>query len=309
MAKTSVIPNKLLPYRAGIMIVVPIENGKPNYDKAVATSERFMNTSQVTMSRTTETMEDGNGGRKEFTNAESYTLTVTGNTYSPVVHNTIAGRIERFPAKQLTPDYQNVTLPSTVEDGADLTISFGADGQIKNLPGADSDGKYNFVVEDSLGNTLVRVDGTPEKGSYKYDADTKSLIFSDDYKGETMRVLYWFEDTTAVTYSSNPIIQNPEFLVQIVGMTQDYDTGVVSKTVQTLKRATVSGDLANQPTQVSRSAPITYTFVSAPVDKGVSVYEESLTPYSSGDAAGDESANYPANGVDDAELVKTATKA
>lgn len=305
MAKTSKIVQDQIPYRAGIVVAVPLDiNNRPDYTKAVATTENFLASTQLTTSRTMENVETGNGGNMEFANTETHTLAITGNTFSPIFHATIAGQIEEFPQTTLVPDRQEVTLPTEVADGEDLKITFGSDGMIKKDPGADADGKYNFIVNDSYGNDLVRTDGTPEKGSYKYDADTKAIILSDDYKGASMRIVYWYADTDAVTYRSNPIIQNKRFLIQALGLTQD-DKGNTYKVVETLARATVSGDLTEQPKQVSRSAQVSYSFVTAPVPVGTSAYTKTITLYQSADGTDGSGADTNANGVDDAGLNKT----
>lgn len=305
MAKTSKIVQDQIPYRAGIVVVTPLDvNDRPDYTKSVATTENFLASTQVTTARTTENIETGNGGTMEFVNTETHTLNITGNTFSPIFHAVVAGQIEEFPQKELVLDRQEVSLPTTLNEGADLQITFGTTGEIKREPGADADGNYNFIVNDSYGNDLVRTDSTPEKGSYKYDADKKAIILSDDYKGATMRIVYWYEDTGTVTYRSNPIIQNKKFRVQTLGLTQD-DKGNTYKVMETLERATVSGDLTEQAKQVSRSAQVSYAFVTAPVPEGVSAYKKTMTLYQGAttDTVGDAA---HANGVDDAGLTTGA---
>lgn len=312
LLKTSVVKKNLIPYRAGVVIVIPLDaNKRPDYTKAVRTEPDFLSSTSVTMSSNVETLDNGNGNNKEYPLDETYTVSITANTYSPTFHNTLANRIETFPDNALTPDEFEYNLPLSVGEGEQLGITFGdndiADGHV---PGKDSNNEYNFLVQDRYGNTLVRLfkDGTSmptlEKGTYYYDADTKTLMFSDDYLGELIRVTYWYNDPKSVRYSSNPIISRPEFRLEMYGIKQSADDQVPFKATTVLERVYVSGDLPDPTSQKSKSAPLTYTLMSAPVPAGMSVYHQTLTPI--GEAADDGTGSQVAcNGVDEAS--KTVT--
>lgn len=309
MAKTTTVRKDLIPYEAGVVVLTPLdENKRPQYEKSVATGYDFLTSTQTSVSHTTETLANGNGQDKDYVTDETYTLTVIGNTYNPVFHATVLNRIETLPEKHLMLTEATWNLPNTVADGTDLEITFGTSGNIAVVPAADEDGNVNFIVEDSYGNNLVRVDAASklEKGTYFYDADSKALQFSEDYKGAMIRIIYSYEDANAIVYTNDPILKQPEYMVQVFGLSQSASTSDTYKVVTTLKRATASGDVTDQITQKSKSAPITYTFTSTPVPSGVSVYSQAFAPVTNG-AGGDSGNVNVANGVDDAGIGKTQT--
>lgn len=297
MAKSTTVRKDIIPYRAGVVILTPLDANKKPGPYSVATEYDFLTSTQTSITRNYETLANGNGQDKDYITDETYTLTVIGNTYNPVFHGTVTGRLETLPDKTLIPTEINHNLSSTVEEGETLGITFGTDGDYTTLPAADSEGNVNFIVEDSYGNTLVRLD-KPEHGAYSYDADSKTLQFSDDYAGALIRVIYWYEDTNSIQYSSNPIIQQPEYRIEVFGQSQSASTGDTYEVVTILERATASGDVTDQMTQKSKSAPITYTFTSTPVPPGVSVYKQKLTPIS-GSGTGESGMDNIVNGIDD----------
>lgn len=302
-ARTTTVRKDMIPYEAGVVILDPLdENKQPDYTRSVATGFDFLTSTQVSITRTTETLENGNGQDKEYPLDETYTMTVTGTVYNPVFHGVVTGQIETLPTSTLMPNEISYNLPSTVATGSTLGIVFGASGSLPNEPepAADESGEVNFIVEDSYGNVLTRLD-TPEFGAYSYDKDTKTLEFSDEYKGALIRVIYNYAVTNAIQYTSNPIIQNPEYQVRVFGIRQSASTGETYNFLEKIARATATGDISNQPSQKSKSAPITYTFTSTPVPKGTSVYTSAFAPtVTSGDGDGTTAFNANrVNGCDD----------
>lgn len=301
-AKTTTVRKDLIPYRAGTVILDPLDaNKRPDYTRSVATGFDFLSSTQVSVTRTMETLENGNGQDKEYPLDEVYTVTVTGNTFNPVFHGVVLGQIETLPDKILMPHSLTHNLPTNVAEGGTLGIVFGSTGDVPDdpVPAADEDGLYHFVVEDSYGNVLVKME-TPEFGGYSYDEDTKTLEFSDEYKGAAIRVLYDYEATNAIHYSSNPIIQNPEYQVRIFGIRQSASTGETYNFMEKILRCTATGDITNQTSQKSKSAPITYTFTSSPVPPGVSVYSSAYVPNTgSGSDSGTGGVQDRVNGGDD----------
>lgn len=293
--KVSKVPKDIIPFRAGVVVVTPLDaNKNPMYERSVATEYNFLASTQIVITRTTETLENGNGEAKDFILDEKYTLTVTANVFNPIFHNTVTGRIETLPDKVLAPDEFTQSLPTTVETGGTLKIGFGTGKDHEIVPAADENGSYNFVVEDSYGNVLIRSE-TAELGTYVYDSDTKELQFSSDYKGESIRVIYWYEETSALVYKSNPVLTQPEYQIDIFGLSSSAQSGATIKVYQQLLRASVSGDVNEMTTQKSRSAPITYTFQSTPVPSGQSVYKQVLINVGESETAVDSIVN----GLDD----------
>lgn len=274
--KQVTVPKDLIPYEAGVVIVTPLDkNKKPDYSKSVATQRDFLTSTQTSVTRTMETLPNGNGQDKDYVTDEAYSLVVTGNTYNPDFHAVIAGRIQSTPQTVLMPTEISYNLPKT---GEELEITFGGEGEFEKEPAADEDGSYFFIVEDSYGNRLIPGD-EPAVGVYHYDVDTKALQFSKDYAEEAIRVVYKFAVEGGLEIRSNPILQQPEFQIETFGIRVSAGSDKKFRTYIKIARATVSGDLSEQTTQKSRVAPLTYTFNSAPVPVGTSVYTEIETPY------------------------------
>lgn len=297
-AKTTTVPKLLIPYEAGVSIVTPLDlNKRPNYIRSVASQKNYLSQTALTETRTTEELENGNGQNKTIVTSVVYNLSVTANTLSITYHNMVAGRIETLPNKTLVMDEFTWFLPSTApEEG--LTITFGTDGDHAKEPAADENGDYWFIVEDSYGNPLVRLD-TPEFGAYSWDKDLKQLRFSDEYAGAAIRVIYRFASTNSIRYDSNPILSQPEFQLDNFGIMSDAESDRKFRVHERLLRATQTGDLSGMATQKSISSPITYNFQSSPVPAGVSVYSVTYTPIDDdGNVTGESVTNW-VNGGDD----------
>lgn len=278
-ARTTTVRKDIIPYRAGVVIITPLdENKRPMYTRSVATEYEFLTSTQTSVTRTMETLANGNGQDKDFVTDERYTLTVIGNTMNPVFHGVVTGRIETLPTDELVPTDVTFNLSTTKPTtGSYLEIKFGTGEDFEAIPAANEDGEYNFVVEDSYGNPLVRKD-TPVFGAYSYDSDTKALQFSEEYVGAAIRIIYYYKVSNALRYDSNPILQQPEFQIQTFGLVSSASTSEKYMAITTLKRCTATGDITDQTTQKSKSAPITYTFQSSPVPDGVSVYSQVFAP-------------------------------
>lgn len=306
-ARTTTVRKDLIPYQAGTIILDPLdENKQPDYTRSVATGTDFLTSTQVTITRTTETLENGNGQDKDFITDETYTLTATGNVFNPIFHGVVTGQIETLPEKNLFPYELSYNLPSTLEeDASSVTLTFGTGSPVPDapMPAADESGNVNFLIEDSYGNVLTRLD-SPEFGAYSYDADTHTLEFSEEYKGALLRIIYNYEVTNSIQYASNPILQNVEYQVRIFGIRQSASTGDSYNFIEKIARATATGDISNQSTQKSKSAPITYTFSSTPVPKGTSVYVAAYAPTSGTSDADGKAISNKVNGCDDAFTVK-----
>lgn len=297
-AKTTTVPKSLIPYEAGVTILTPLDNNKrPMYSRSVATQYNFMSSTTTSVTKTTEELENGNGQNKNFVTAETYNFSLVANALNIVFHNTVTGSIETLPDKSLMLTEFTWFLPSEVPTDGSLQITFGTGKDQEIVPAANENGEYWFIVEDSYGNPLTRLE-TPEHGAYSWDPDTKALTFSNDYVGAAIRVLYQYEDTKSIRYDSNPILSQPEFQIDTFGITTDAETDRKVKVHERILRATLSGDLNNLTKQRSRSAPITYSFQSSPVPAGTSIYSVVYTPIDDTDGSGTGLSNI-VNGCDD----------
>lgn len=299
MAKTTTVTKSLIPYEAGVTIVTPLDkNHRPMLERAVATQYNYVASTQTSVTKTTEELENGNGQNKTMVTDETYNFTLNVNALNIVFHNTVAGRIETLPDKVLVLDEFTWFLPETVPVDSGLQITFGTSGDHEVEPAARDDGEYFFIVEDSYGNPLVRRD-TAENGAYTWDPDTKALGFSEDYKGAAIRVIYEYADTKSIRYDSNPILSQPEFQIDVFGITTDAETDQKFKVHERIVRASYSGDLAGMPTQKSRAATLSYTFASNPVPSGTSVYTVIYTPISDNGTGTGTGVDNIVNGGDD----------
>ena len=278
MGKTVTVRKDIIPYEAGVVILTPLDaNKRPDYTKAVATERDFLTSTQTSVTRTVETLENGNGSNKDFITDETYNLVVVGNTYNPQFHAAVAGRIESEPETELVPHEFSFTLPQTAET---YQITFGADQDITVEPAADADGNYNFIVEDTYGNVMTKVEEAPAAGGeYQYDDTTKALIFNAADAGMNVRVIMYIATDGGYMIESNPILTQPEYQIECFGISMSAGTDEKYKVVTRLLRATTTGDISEQATQKSKSAPITYNFKSTPVPAGVSVYKQYMVPY------------------------------
>lgn len=280
MASTSTVKDDLIPYSAGVVVLTPLdENWRPDYTQSVATTHDFLQSTQTSVTRSFETLPNGNGQDQDYPTEEIFNVAVVSNVYIPVFHNAAAGRFETLPKKVLTWEEFTHNLPQTVEVGGVLEITFGEGKDREKLP-APEDGNYNFVVQDSYGNVLVRRE-QPVFGAYAYDEGTHALQFSEEYKNAAIRVLYQVESTNSLVYTSNPILKQPRYQLDIFGTSMSASSDAKYKVFTRIKRATLSGDLSEPPTQKSKSAAITYNFKSTPVPEGVSVYTQVITPLDS----------------------------
>lgn len=299
-AKTTTVRKDLIPYRAGTVVLTPLDaNMRPDYKRSVATEYTYLASTQTSVTRATETLESGNGSNKEIPTSETYTVTITANAFNPVFHNAAAGRLETLPNTTLMKDEFTFNLASApAEEGGYLQITFGSGKDHEVEPAADADGNYNFVVEDSYGNPLMRLD-TPQFGAYSYDEEANALQFSKEYANAAIRVIYNYEEPNALVYKSDPILKISEFRLEIFGITQSAGGGESYKVETILERCSVTGDLSEPPTQAARSAPMTYTFASTPVPAGVSVYTQKFAPVSTGGTGTGSSSDNIVNGGDD----------
>ena len=278
-AKT--IKRDLIPYRAGVVVVIPFSaDGVLQRDKAVATEYDFLQSTQTTVTQTVETLPNGNGADKDFITSQTYQLQIVANTYDPVFHNLITNRIEdTAPAIVPTEITAHITKGGESEPftyGFTFTTDYTA-------PVADIDGNYNFIIEDGYGNILKKVSGTTvtlDETNYTYDSATKTLNFAAAYEGKDLRCIYYYtpvaEDTFAV--KSNPILKTPEYRIEIYGKQKSADGDTVYNRTTILEKASYSGDVTDPTTQKSISNALTYTLKSAPVNPDVSVYHEYIEP-------------------------------
>lgn len=268
-------PNKvrddLIPLKAGIVRLTPLDaNGNPIYAEAITTKRQFLTSTQITTTRTSETLPNGNGSDKDFPTDERHTLALVTQTYDPKFHAMLSGS-------------ETVTSPAPIlHDTTVVPDDTGAFTFTKDIPVAapnDPDSKIWLEIRDAYGNLLTETsETTVTDTNYKYDADTKTLTFATSLANVALSCVYYVAGTGGDAYQSSPILKNKQFQVEVFGEMQSADYGDITQYYARMPRATVSGDIPRVTSQKSISAAITYNFQSAPVPQGMSAFYDSYTP-------------------------------
>lgn len=300
MAKTTKVRKDIIPFKPVAVELAPLDdNMRPIATQAVLTDPSFLSSVQFSVAETTEQITTADGSTIDIPTGRNYTATVITNAYNPVFHNFVAGNLEYLPSETLMSDIFTHNLPATVGEDEDyLQITFGTGKDHEVVPAADESGNYNFVVEDSYGNPLVRMD-TPQFGAYSYDVEAKALQFSTEYANAQIRVKYSYSEKEALVYKSDPILKNRLFQLTAIGIDRSATGSATYRREAILLRVYRTGDLADLPYQSSANAPITYTFNSAPVPNGVSIYTEKRALISTGADGTVSSTASIVNGGDD----------
>lgn len=268
-APTKKVKNDLIPLKAGIVRLTPLDaESNPIYSKAITTKRNFLTSTAITTTRTSETLPNGNGSDKDFPTDEKYNLALVTQTFDPKFHNTAAGMLVVASPKPILRD-TTITVGGAEDYSVDLT---------ENEPAAMEDGKYYFEIRDAYGNAWEQTDAATESGKFKYDKMTKKLSFDATAANKQFSLVYYVAGTNGEAYEANPILQNPQFMLEIFGETQSAESGQTVQYYAKMPRAVVTGDLPNVTTQKSINAALTYNFSSAPVPQGMSAFYQSFTP-------------------------------
>lgn len=264
-APTVKVKNDLIPLKAGIVRVIPLDaEGTPMYAKAITTKRNFLTSTAITTTRTSETLPNGNGSDKDYPTDEKYNLALVTQTFDPKFHNTVAGMLVSSSPANILRD-TTITVGGAEEYSVDLT---------NDEPAASPDGKYYFEVRDSYGNLWEQTDDEVAEGQFKYDNMTHKLSFDATAANKQFSLVYYVAGTGGEAYEANPVLQNPQFRIEIYGETQSAESGNTVLYQAIMPRAVVTGDLPNVTTQKSINATLTYNFASAPVPQGMSAFQQ-----------------------------------
>lgn len=280
MANTKKVRDDIIPLKAGIVRVIPLDaNGNPLYAQAITTNRDFLTSTQITVSRTTETLANGNGSDKEMPTDETYNLALITNSYNPKFHALLSNKDVAREVKPIL--YDTTVTVEELQPGTSWGFKFAED---KYAPVASEDEAYHFEIRDTYGNLFEDIsgksDGALGEGNYKYDSDTKTLSFAEQYKNISFDCIYYIAGTDGEGYQSRAILQTKTFMIETMGEVQSASTGERLRYYSRMERAVVSGDLPNIMTQKSLTNSMTYNFKSAPVPTGVRVFYDSFTPIS-----------------------------
>lgn len=260
------VRNDQIPMRSGIVKVTPLdENMNPIYDKSITTDRQFLTSTQISESRTSETLPNGNQeSDKEFITGARHTLSVVTQVYDPMFHAIVSG---------------GEIIESSGTRLEDATIIPNDEGEVEftgdDIPVAspnDPDKKIHFEIRDSYRNEFTEVTGEIQGDhEFKYDPDTHKLTFNSSMANISLSCVYHVATSSnARGYRTARILKNNVFQIEVMAEMQSASYGDVVKYYAIMPRATTTGDIPNVTTQKSISSAITYTFASAPVPTGVS---------------------------------------
>lgn len=274
MATQNKVRPDLIPLKAGVVRLTPLDaNGNPIYDKSYTTKREFLTSTQITTTRTSETLPNGNGSDKDFPVDEKHNLALVTQVYDKKFHAMVAGFEDVDIPK---PSIYDTTIVPDSSGEVDLT----GDHEPVAAP-SDPDGKIRFEIRDSFGNLLEEVSSeVSDSTQYKYDSDTKKLTFDTSLANVALSCVYYesVQDKGGVAYQASPTLKQNRFQVEVFAETRSADTEEEVRYYSCMYRATPSGDIPQVTTQKSLSSPITYNFQSAPVPVGMSPYYVSFTP-------------------------------
>lgn len=272
---TKTVKRDLLPARSGILRLVPFDaDFRPLYDKAYTTAREYLVSTQVTTTRTMETVPNGNGQDGEFMTGETHNLAVAMNVFDPKLDAFLRG-METVPAPGVI--MHDITITPTTgsavaNKAANAEYTFA---EADLYPAKTPDEKYHFEIRDTYGNRIAAASGeTVSTNDYKYEDASHKLTFPADFVGKTLTCVYYIASKNGEAYQSATILKNNQYLIEVLSELQSASSGETVLYQARLARGSVSGDLPGATSQKAKTNTITYNFKSQPVPEGVSAFYE-----------------------------------
>lgn len=265
------VKSDLIPLRAGIVRLTPLDaNGTPIRSAAITTKRDFLTSTQVSTTRNTESLANGNGQDMEKPLDETFNFALNVNVFDPKFHKTLQGFLLVNDGEE-KPFLNDITVIPTKAE-ANATFKFTDE----DAPVAVDNGKYYFEIRDAYGNLLESNESSSSlaEGKYHYDPDTKTLSFAESYADVALSCVYYITGAGAEGYKANPVLSTPRYMLEVFAEMQSASSGEVVDYYAFMPRAISTGDLPNVTSQKSITNAITYNFKSAPVPEGVSPFEE-----------------------------------
>lgn len=269
---TTKVKSDLIPLRAGIVRLTPLDSdGKPVRASAITTRRDFVTSTQVSTTRSTETLANGNGQDMEKPLDETFNFALNTNVFDPKFHKTLQGLL-LVADGEVKPFLNDITI-TPIKDTANATFTFTGEDE---KPATQEGEKYFFEIRDSYGNLFEEaVSAESLTGmQYYYDADTFKMSFPTDYADTSLSCVYYIKGDGAEGYKANPTLTTPQYMLEVFAEMQSASSGEIVDYYAYMPRAISTGDLPNVTSQKSITNAITYNFKSAPVPEGVSPFEE-----------------------------------
>ncbi len=257
---TSEAPSDLIPKEVSTMIITAIDDdGKEGAYSKIA--PRFALSFNATGTRETEDLSTGQGSDIERPVSENYAIEAEVNAYNAMFHAIATG--------------QTIDVGETaVYKETDITT--------------DSSGGYTFttpptgiiaIVDTIKGHELQVAEGeTPTGMEYIYDSDAGEITVSSDYYSSSLFVIYTEEVSNVMTVKSQETLKASIVKLVCVSKMQSASLGSLWYKVQTISRASLSGDAPEPPTQKDINQNMTYSFKSETPASGEPAYKVDIYP-------------------------------
>lgn len=265
------IRTDLIPLKSGTIRLTPYNKlFVPQFDLSYTVKRPFLTSTQVTTTRTTEDLGNGNGDDKTFNTGERYNLVLNTNVFDHKFNALLSG------SQSVTSNKHPILHDTTIIPDTTGSVVLPTDAVPVASP---EDNEIHLEIRNAYSELLEETTDTPTATTYKYDPDTKTLTFAASLANQELSCVYYVaasDDTEA--YQSSPIIKTNVFLLEVFAEVRSAETEEKVMLYEKMLRATLTGDLPNMTTQKSISAPLTYNFQSAPVPQGLSAFYQSFTP-------------------------------
>ena len=267
---TKTVKRDLLPARSGILRLIPLDSDfRPLYDKAYTTAREYLVSTQVTTTRTMETVPNGNGQDGEFVTGETHNLAVAMNVFDHKLDAFLRG-MKDVSSPGVVPRDTTV-IPVTASANAEYTFT-----DAKAYPAKSPDEKYHFEIRDANGNRIEAASGeSVSTNDYVYEDSSHKLTFPKSFAGKPLTCVYYVASGEgAEAYESANILETKQYLIEVHSELQSASSGETVFYTVRIARGSVSGDLPGATSQKAKTNTITYNFKSQPVPEGVSALYE-----------------------------------
>ncbi len=262
-------PTDLIPKEVSTIIVTTIDDdgNEGVYSK---TYPRFALNFNVTGTRETEDLTTGQGSDITRLVSEKKNIEMEVNAYNPMFHAIISG--QNIEVSEL-PVYTEAEI--TFDSDSEYTFETDAE------PVVGDNGEYGIILVDTKkGYELQEADSATSLTGlqYYYDSETKTLTVSSDYASATLYALYYKTTDDVMRVSTPDTLKTSLVKIKCISKMQSASLGSLWYKVQTISRATLSGDAPEPPTQKDINQNMSYSLSSETPASGENTYTVDIYP-------------------------------
>lgn len=252
----------LIPYRAGIVRVTPLDsNFNPIYDKSYTTDRDFLTSTQRSTSYSYETFYNSNGDPTDYISQRRENLTLTTQIRDPRFEALISG-------KELA--IQPIPFLVDLSFYVDPHSSYYQFQNPSSYPNESNDKHIHIEIRDVFGNRYVESSSPRSENEFKYDQAQHRIEFFPTDSTRLLHCSYYTVGSEQESYEHESIIKNNVFMVEAYGEVQSASSGEKQACYTCIKSCTLSGELSGLALQKSINNSISYTFASYPFKRGES---------------------------------------